>query len=71
MIISPQSVLGVVLNEHPGTISVFLGNQKHCPGCVMARSVTTADAAANYRLHTDQLIDDLCAVLAAPAEARS
>jgi hybrid cluster-associated redox disulfide protein len=66
MVIGAQSLVGVLLEEHPETLSVFLRNRMHCPGCVMARFMTVAEAAANYRLDAGELVADLRAALAMP-----
>jgi hybrid cluster-associated redox disulfide protein len=67
MFISLNSLVGALLEERPETLSVFLRNRMHCPGCVMARFITVAEAAANYRLDADELVEELRAATAAPA----
>jgi hybrid cluster-associated redox disulfide protein len=67
MVIGAQSLVGVLLEEHPETLTVFLRNRMHCPGCVMARFMTVGEAAANYRLDGAELVADLRAALDAPA----
>jgi hybrid cluster-associated redox disulfide protein len=64
MMIGAHSVVGILLREHPETLSVFLRNRMHCPGCVMARFVTVAEAAASYRVGVDGLIEELRAAVA-------
>jgi hybrid cluster-associated redox disulfide protein len=59
MFIGPQSLVGSLMEERPETLSVFLRNRMHCPGCVMARFTTVAEAAANYRLDPHELAAEL------------
>jgi hybrid cluster-associated redox disulfide protein len=69
MFISPHSLVGALMEERPETLSVFLGNRMHCPGGVMTRFTTVAEAAANYRLDADKLVAELRATAGAAAEA--
>ena len=69
MSISPQSLVGAILSERPETVSVFLRNRMHCPGCVMARFTTVAEAAASYRLDAEVLAEELRAAVAGPVAA--
>ena len=68
MSISPESSVGALLRERPETLSVFLRNRMHCPGCAMARFMTVAEAAANYRLDASELVEELRAAIAGAAE---
>ena len=69
MSITPDSLVGAILKERPETLPVFLRNRMHCPGCVMATFMTIAEAAANYRLDPDELVDELRGALTEPAAA--
>ena len=70
MSISPRSLVGAILEEHPETLVVFLRNRMHCPGCVMVRFTTVAEAAANYRLDANELAAELLATVAGPVAQR-
>ncbi|HET7409765.1 MAG TPA: DUF1858 domain-containing protein [Paracoccaceae bacterium] len=65
MPVSPQSIVGAVLEELPETLPVFIVNRMHCPGCVMAPFMTLAEAADSHRLDLDTLLDELRAAIAA------
>ncbi len=69
MVVTAQSLVGVLLNEHPETLSVFVRKRMHCPGCVMARLMTVSEAATNYRLDQDELIEELHAAVVRPSVA--
>lgn len=59
MPISDQSIVGSVMDSRPETVAVFLRNRMHCPGCVMARFMTLAEAAQSHGVAVDALVSDL------------
>ena len=67
MLISPQSIVGNVMDERPETLHVFIRNRMHCPVCAMAPFMTLAEAADSHRLDLDKLLGELRAAIAAGA----
>ena len=61
-----HDTVGALLQDRPETLSVFLRNRMHCPGCAMAPFMTVGEAAANYRLDVDGLVEELRAAVAGP-----
>lgn len=61
--ISRESIVDDVMQSHPSSIAVFIRNRMHCPGCVMARFMTVADAAASHGVDADGLVAELAAAL--------
>lgn len=57
-----------LLATWPQTSSVFVRRKMACPGCSMAPFMSLAEAAAEYRIPPQDLLDDLAAAIAAPAE---
>ncbi len=57
--ITEESLVAEVLHSHPATLAVFLRRRMHCPGCHMAPFMTLAEAAAEYRLDSAELVSEL------------
>ena len=68
VLISRNSIVGEVMESHPASVAIFIRNRMHCPGCVMARFMTLADAAQSHEVELDHLMDELGAALAPNAE---
>lgn len=61
--ITPDAMVGAVMEARPQTIAVFLRNRMHCPGCVMARLMTLAEAAESHGVDAGKLLDELRAAV--------
>jgi hybrid cluster-associated redox disulfide protein len=59
MLISSQSTVSAVMATRPETVAVFVRHRMHCPGCVMARFMTLAEAAENHGVDADELVSEL------------
>lgn len=57
--LTPESIVGTVMEVCPATIAVFLRNRMHCPGCVMARFMTLAEAAESHGVDAARLLVEL------------
>ena len=66
--ISRDSIVDEVMQRHPDSVAVFIRNRMHCPGCVMARFMTLADAAQSHGILLDGLMAELEAALAGNGE---
>jgi len=53
--------VGEVMDLWPATAGVFYRRRMACPGCVMARFMTVAEAASVYGIRADDLARDLAA----------
>ena len=60
-----------LLAAWPQASSVFVRRKMACPGCSMARFMSLAEAAAEYDIPAQDLLDDLAGAIAAPAEERT
>lgn len=55
-----------LLARWPHTSSVFVRRKMACPGCSMAPFMSLAEAAAEYRIPAQELLDELAAAIAGP-----
>jgi hybrid cluster-associated redox disulfide protein len=62
--------VGEVMARWPQSVPVFLRRGMSCPGCLMARFMTVADAAAAYGIAADELPQDLLRAIAAAPEGQ-
>ncbi|HEY9566521.1 MAG TPA: DUF1858 domain-containing protein [Thalassobaculum sp.] len=69
----PEDLLSMtladVMERWPQTVPVFNRRRMACPGCVMARFMTLAEAARSYSVAGDDLADDLLGVITRPEPA--
>lgn len=56
-----------LLATWPQTSAVFVRRKMACPGCSMARFMSLAEAAAEYSIPAQELLDDLAAAIVQPA----
>ncbi len=63
--IAPQSTVAAVMDACPETIAVFVRRRMHCPGCVMSRFMTLAEAAESYGVDASALLAEFEAVVPA------
>lgn len=63
---APSDPVGHVLDRWPQTIRVFLTHRMACPGCLVLRFHTVAEAADCYGLDTAALLDELAQAIAGP-----
>ena len=66
--VSRDSIVGEVMESRPEAVAVFIRNRMHCPGCVMARFMTVADAAKSHGIELDGLMAELDAAVACNEE---
>ncbi len=62
--IAPHSTVAAVMDAYPDTVAVFVRRRMHCPGCVMSRFMTLAEAAESYGVDASALIAELEAAAA-------
>lgn len=67
--LEPGLTVAELLGRWPHVSSVFVRRNMACPGCSMARFMSLAEAAAEYRIPAQDLLDDLAAAIAGPVEA--
>lgn len=60
-------IVGEVMERWPPTVEVFHRRRMACPGCVMARFMTVAEAARSYDVPATDLAEDLAAAASAAA----
>lgn len=58
-LIHPEISVAEVMERWPETASVFLKHRTACIGCELASFDSLADAARNYQLSVDELLNDL------------
>jgi hybrid cluster-associated redox disulfide protein len=63
--IAPESTVAAVMDARPETVAVFVRRRMHCPGCVMSRFMTLAEAAESYGLDASALLAELEAAVPA------
>jgi hybrid cluster-associated redox disulfide protein len=68
--LDPGLTVAELLARWPQTSSVFVRRKMACPGCSMARFMSLAEAAAEYQIPPQDLLDDLAAAIADPAGAQ-
>jgi hybrid cluster-associated redox disulfide protein len=56
------------MRDRPETLAVFLRNRMHCPGCVMSRFMTLAEAAESHGVDASALLSELEAAVSARQE---
>ena len=57
--ITKDTIVFDVMERWPETVKVFLKQKMHCPGCEMAPFETLEEAAAEYNLQVDFLVEAL------------
>ena len=57
--ITTDSFVDEIMTKFPGTISVFLRRRMSCVGCLMGPFHTVFDAAEEYDIATDVLLEEL------------
>ena len=57
--ITADSFVDEIMTKFPGTIPVFLRRRMSCVGCLMGPFHTVFDAAEEYGIATDVLLDEL------------
>jgi hybrid cluster-associated redox disulfide protein len=57
--ITADSFVDEIMTKYPGTISVFLRRRMSCVGCLMGPFHTVYDAAEEYEIATDVLLEEL------------
>ena len=57
--ISPESIVSTVMEACPDTLAVFIRNRMHCPGCMMSRFMTLAEAAQSHGVDAGALMAEL------------
>jgi hybrid cluster-associated redox disulfide protein len=57
------------MDQWPETVAVFVRNRMHCPGCVMSRFMTLAEAAESHGVDASALLAELEAAALAGREA--
>jgi hybrid cluster-associated redox disulfide protein len=57
--ITADSSVDEIMTKFPGTISVFLRRRMSCVGCLMGPFHTVVDAAEEYDIATDVLLEEL------------
>ena len=62
-LISPDSIVRAVMDDHPETVAIFVRQRMHCTGCVMSPFVTIAEAAANYGIDPAAFVAELRAAV--------
>ena len=67
--IEPSSTVGAVMQSRPETVTVFVRNRMHCPGCVMARFMTLAEAAESHGVDMARLLVEPAAAAGIDREA--
>ena len=64
--LSPWTSVAELLSRYPMCIPVFLGHRMACVGCSMAAFDTIADAANNYGLAVELLLEEMRGVVQSP-----
>jgi hybrid cluster-associated redox disulfide protein len=62
--IASQSIVAAVMEKRPETVAVFVRHRMHCPGCVMSRFMTLAEAAETHGVDLRTLLAELGAAAA-------
>ena len=57
--ITAESLVDELMTKFPGTISVVLRHRMSCVGCLMGPFHTVCDAAEEYGIAADLLLDEL------------
>jgi len=57
--ITPEMTVAEIMDAYPQTISVFVERKMICVGCAMADFDTLSDAATNYGITVEQLLEEL------------
>jgi hybrid cluster-associated redox disulfide protein len=57
--ITADSLVDEIMTKHPRTISVFLRRRMSCVGCLMGPFHTVSDAAEEYDIATEILLEEL------------
>jgi hybrid cluster-associated redox disulfide protein len=57
--ITADDFVDEIMTKHPRTISVFLRHRMSCVGCLMGPFHTVRDAAEEYGIATDRLLEEL------------
>jgi hybrid cluster-associated redox disulfide protein len=65
----PDMPMAELMRRWPDTVPLLLRRRMACPGCLMAPFMTVAEAAREHAIEPDELVGELAALLAAPAEA--
>ena len=51
--------VGEVLQQWPGTFSVFMKNKTKCPGCFMQHFCTLKDVAETYEISLENIVREI------------
>ena len=59
MEITKNTIIGDVLDQHPGTANIFFGIGMHCLGCPASRGETIEEACMVHGADADALVNAL------------
>lgn len=66
--IDPSITVKHLLNRWPEASQVFFKRRMACVGCSLSAFDTLVDAARNYRLPVEQIIEEIAAVVGTVAQ---